>query len=149
MPRTQLSVCNRPARAARWRFRPRVEPLERRLALAAGVTCHLIDGDLQIYGTAAEDAVAVRYDAEAAMIEVHGEGEGVVGEFPLAQVERLSLAGLAADDQFLIDSRIALPIAIAPAGEATSGRVSECSSASRRGCRTGDGELAANLDPIV
>ena len=67
MPRLASTVTLKSTPAKCCRRRPFVEPLEDRMVLSVcGVTCDLIDGQLHIHGTSADDSIAVRYDAATA-----------------------------------------------------------------------------------
>ena len=118
MPQRVVSCARKSAFQSRWQRRPFVESLEGRMVLSTcGVECELIDGQLHIHGTAASDNIAVQYDAASSSIKVVGGVDEVVGQFPLADIQRLNLNGLSDADQFKMDSLLFLPISYSAEGE--------------------------------
>ena len=85
--------------------------LERRAVLSVcGVECQLAGGVLNVAGTAAADAIALRYDSASQLVAVIGRDNELVGQFPLAEIDRLVVSGGAGDDRFEVDS--SLPVQI-------------------------------------
>src|SRR5262245_17156856 len=88
-----------------------VEALEGRAVLSVcGVDCGLVDGVLNVQGTPAQDTIAVRLDARAAMVQVIGGDSELIGQYPTDQVHHVNVNGLAAGDKFSLDSQLNLPV---------------------------------------
>ena len=95
----------------RWRRLPLMEPLEGRTVLSAcGLACGLVDGVLSVQGTAADDLIAIRYDANTASVAVVGRDEELIGQFPLADVRGLNVNGMGGNDQLQVDSQLQLAV---------------------------------------
>jgi hypothetical protein len=150
MVRNNSSRAAKLKRRDRCRARPLVEPLESRMVLSAcGVTCELIDGHLHIHGTAADDSIAVRYDAESALVEVVGGVDEVVGQFPVADVEALTVNGLSANDQLQVDSLLSLPLTVRPEGESSASSSQSSSNHSHQSGLTSNNTAAVLISTTV
>ena len=132
--------------------RPFVEPLESRAVLSVcGVTCELIDGQLHVHGTAGDDSIAIRYDANTATVQVVGGTDELVGQFPLSEIDRVNFNGLAASDQLQLDSRLMLPIGFS-GGEGEKAFTTESSAntkAHQHGASQSAIEIPANSDAAI
>lgn len=100
----------------RFRGRPRVphlESLEGRAVLSVcGVSCDFVDGKLRVDGTAGNDLIELRYDAQKESLSVIGANDELVAQFPLADIRQLDVHGLDGDDVFHVDAAIRVPITL-------------------------------------
>jgi hypothetical protein len=86
-----------------------VESLEVRAVLSA--SCELIDGLLSIQCSPSDDAIAIQLDPAAATVQVLDD-EKLIGLFPAAAVDELSVTGLGPGDLVAVDTRLAVPLSL-------------------------------------
>ena len=77
-----------------------------------------IDGrHLQVQGTAADDLIAVRYDAAAASVSVMGRDDELIGQYSVADVRGLNINGLGGNDLLHVDPALERTLASGAEGE--------------------------------
>jgi hypothetical protein len=123
-----------------------LEVLERR-ALLCDVTATISDGVLNVTGGPYADSIAVVYDSEHQMIEVHSEGHAVA-TFSVAGVQSLCIRGLDGDDDISIDPLLDIPTDVD--GGTGTNTVVHSHGATDKGVLSARGErLAAESDHAV